>query len=80
MISGSGKSNMVVSYPLSFHYLHGGMGPTAKVVYKKVGSMIATEHDQSYTVMLLSKPSCLPSKMPSTMPTAIAGRLPSKLI
>ena len=27
----------------------GGMGPTAKVVYKKLASMIATKHNQSYS-------------------------------
>ena len=49
MISKSGKSNMVVSHPLSFQYLHGGMGPTAKVIYKKLASMIVTKHNQPYS-------------------------------
>ena len=46
LMSGSGKSNIVVSHPLSFQYLHGGMGPT---IYKKLMSMIATKHNQPYS-------------------------------
>ena len=37
---------------LSFQYLHGGMDPTTKVVYKKVASVIVTKHKQPYTVCI----------------------------
>lgn len=37
---------------LSFQYLHGGMDPTTKVVYKKLASVIVTKHKQPYTVCI----------------------------
>ena len=49
MTSVSGKSSLAASHHLIVFSASGGMGPTAKVVYKKLASMIATKHDQNYS-------------------------------
>ena len=51
MINASERWIMVPSPPLVFSTA-GGMGPTANVVYKRIASMIAQKHDETYNKTL----------------------------